>query len=579
MANDTEANNQHWFAPHQQLPIIGATDWGGVFMESSPGKMVLCLLPNVDEHALDLVPEAPDVGGVVETLIVHNDPRLEGFLWGTELRRRLGLGETVVFATEPTQPIDRLPTRAKKLRKANKMPRRLRRRSLTIHRENRRVIRATWALGGAALEVLVGAGISFDLLSQPPHPFVVIGTIALPKESSAPPSMELLTTLKEVTLLRGVPPETTDAMLQYWSSLGIATRDVAPGPPVPRFVETSLALLEPLQQGEQAKVVEMLGELNHMEVELAIVSIAAHGQAREAQELAELAISVFEKVGRLQIQRAIAAFLNQERDVAIEAYREALEHEESTGTAASYLSLLMVEEGDFETALELTQTALASDSLDLNFVQTALSVHVAAGDVDRALDLLREHSALFDEDELEALQRTLEAQREGQKSEIPKSSPLHRFPLHAAMMSETGSGFMQEGRWERAIEALRRAVELDPTRLEPAADLGRALSQVGRESDAVEHYDRAIENALGGELLHFNRGNAKHRLGCLDEALADYERCCKLVPEWHDARVNRIATLHGLDRLGEARHQLERLEEFGAPAEVVASLKTQLDPE
>lgn len=162
-------------------------------------------------------------------------------------------------------------------------------------------------------------------------------------------------------------------------------------------------------------------------------------------------------------------------------------------------------------------------------------------------------------------------------SSLQAAPAAHRFPRHAALMIETGRALAGEGRLEEALGPLRRAVELDPSSLAAAADLGRILSELGRDEAALAVYDDVLGRALAGELIRYNRGNALTRLRRLDEAAAEYRRCCELVPDWIEPRANLALVLHALGRADEARAEANELERRGADPQLVAAIREQLE--
>ncbi len=118
------AREDHLLSRDARMPIIGATDWGSVFLEATPDKAVIVLLPHTDPDAVERVVEA-DTRAAVTCLVVINDENHEGYLWSSTVRERLGLNSTVVYATDPSAPIDRTMSTLEKPRKANQLPKKL----------------------------------------------------------------------------------------------------------------------------------------------------------------------------------------------------------------------------------------------------------------------------------------------------------------------------------------------------------------------------------------------------------------------------------------------------------------------
>jgi len=80
------------------------------------------------------------------------------------------------------------------------------------------------------------------------------------------------------------------------------------------------------------------------------------------------------------------------------------------------------------------------------------------------------------------------------------------------------------GRFDRAEELLRRAVELDPADLSGQINLGNLLSKLGRHGEAEPFYAKAIELAPDSEDCLLNLGWTRYCLGDGAGALAHYQR-------------------------------------------------------
>lgn len=69
-------------------------------------------------------------------------------------------------------------------------------------------------------------------------------------------------------------------------------------------------------------------------------------------------------------------------------------------------------------------------------------------------------------------------------------------------------------------------------------NLGTALQERGRHSDAIPHHQRAIALAPGYAPAHNNLGAALRRTGRLDEAIASYKQALALRPDFPSASYN-----------------------------------------
>ena len=91
---------------------------------------------------------------------------------------------------------------------------------------------------------------------------------------------------------------------------------------------------------------------------------------------------------------------------------------------------------------------------------------------------------------------------------------------------------------ERAIDAYRQAIAMDPARSDGYLDLGAFLHGLGRHVDALAVYDDALAVLDGEPDLHFNRAIVLEDLDRFEEALAAYERCLALDSQHADAHWN-----------------------------------------
>lgn len=134
---------------------------------------------------------------------------------------------------------------------------------------------------------------------------------------------------------------------------------------------------------------------------------------------------------------------------------------------------------------------------------------------------------------------------------------LERDPSHADALNLAGVTSFQTGWIEQGVELVRRAIALKPDVAASHANLGQALSSLGRHAEAAEALRRAIalqpsaktHAALGFTLLAM--GDAQGALGSFDAALA-------LLPAFAEAHNSRGLALHRLGRTEEAVESFDR---------------------
>jgi tetratricopeptide (TPR) repeat protein len=109
---------------------------------------------------------------------------------------------------------------------------------------------------------------------------------------------------------------------------------------------------------------------------------------------------------------------------------------------------------------------------------------------------------------------------------------------------------------DEALEAYRRAIELDPAHADAHVNLGRLLHESGQVESAAEHYRRALDARANDPTAAFNLGVALEDLGRDDDAIEAYERAIAADRNFGDAHYN-LAALY--DRLGKPAAAIRHL--------------------
>lgn len=130
-------------------------------------------------------------------------------------------------------------------------------------------------------------------------------------------------------------------------------------------------------------------------------------------------------------------------------------------------------------------------------------------------------------------------------------------PRHFGALVMLGMIAARQQDFPAAVEALTRAVAVQPESVEAHGNLGNALLALGRPAEALASYETAAALAPGQPLLRYNMGNALWRLGRLDAALAAYDDVLRQKPEFPQAHNNRGMVLKELRRLPEALTALQ----------------------
>ena len=91
---------------------------------------------------------------------------------------------------------------------------------------------------------------------------------------------------------------------------------------------------------------------------------------------------------------------------------------------------------------------------------------------------------------------------------------------------------------EKAIEAYRKAVELNPGAAGALVNLGTIYYRQRKYEDAERHYQNAIEVDANYPLAHYNLGNLYDEQGDLTSAEQHYTTALHLNPNYADAHFN-----------------------------------------
>ena len=108
-------------------------------------------------------------------------------------------------------------------------------------------------------------------------------------------------------------------------------------------------------------------------------------------------------------------------------------------------------------------------------------------------------------------------------------------------------------RFEEAMAAYRRALEIDPYMVPALINLANIHYERDEAAEAQALYERAI--ALDSHVFeaHFNLGNILHDLGRYDEALVCYRDALAVNPAYADAHFYMAVTLEKSGRSQDAR--------------------------
>jgi tetratricopeptide (TPR) repeat protein len=212
---------------------------------------------------------------------------------------------------------------------------------------------------------------------------------------------------------------------------------------------------------------------------------------------------------------------------------------------------------------------LPADPADASFARrwylALASYDQGLWDGDRARDLLEEGRQRFprDAEMLVALGSVYEM--EG--SLPPPAPPAAGVARPGGIVARTYAATVRDRReaLEKAEEAYRQALSLDPALTEGRLRHGSVLCRLGRGDEALAELARALEGAVDERtryLAHLFTGHELEAAGRLDDAAQEYRASIEAEPR---CQAGRLALAHVLDRLRSRESAAELLEEAVAP--------------
>ena len=132
------------------------------------------------------------------------------------------------------------------------------------------------------------------------------------------------------------------------------------------------------------------------------------------------------------------------------------------------------------------------------------------------------------------------------------------FPLHGFGWKAMGASLMQRGCAAEALIPLQKAAELSQGDAQLYNNLGNALANLDRLSEAEASYRQALKVNPSFVEAHYNLGSMLLKLGRLPEAEACYRQALKFNPDFVGAHYSLGNTLEKLGRPVEAEASYRR---------------------
>ena len=124
-------------------------------------------------------------------------------------------------------------------------------------------------------------------------------------------------------------------------------------------------------------------------------------------------------------------------------------------------------------------------------------------------------------------------------SEVPLSTASNvRTGVTANAMYQLGRYYQGQNRYEKAIEAYRKAIKLDENFAEAHNGLGVIYSKQGKFDEAIGEFNTALQTSPEASHIYNNLGYAYFLQGQDDQSISAYKQALKLNPDNKRAQGN-----------------------------------------
>jgi tetratricopeptide (TPR) repeat protein len=248
------------------------------------------------------------------------------------------------------------------------------------------------------------------------------------------------------------------------------------------------------------------------------------------------------------LQQGVAAHNQGDLQEAERLYRAILESQPTHSDANHNLGVLAVSVNQVEAALPLFKIALDANPKIEQFWLSYIDALIKENQIKNAKRAIKKANKKgFSGDKLNALSEKLysEAQAVNVSSANPPQQQLDGLLEH-----------YQNGRFDEAEKLAISITQSFPTHNFSWKILAAVFKKTGRNSEAVNANQTAVELSPQDAESHSNLGIMLQDLGELEKAEASYRQAIGLKPDYAEAHSNLGVTLQGLGRLDEAEASL-----------------------
>ncbi|MDA0712173.1 MAG: tetratricopeptide repeat protein, partial [bacterium] len=215
--------------------------------------------------------------------------------------------------------------------------------------------------------------------------------------------------------------------------------------------------------------------------------------------------------------------LNQ-LDRALELFDQAIAMDATMADAQNAKGVVLVKQRKYAEALQLFNTALSLNPNDAGYrINVAIAYHLQ-GDKNAATSAYQE--AVASNREFAGVLDFLGRASDAVRAAAPAIDPIQMAAAQKAY--DDGAAFLRLGRFDRAKDALDRALSLNPQNADAFNARGVIDTKQRNYSDALAQFNKAI--GLDGKNAGFyiNRAIVYHLMGRKDDALREYAQAVRL---------------------------------------------------
>ena len=263
------------------------------------------------------------------------------------------------------------------------------------------------------------------------------------------------------------------------------------------------------------------------------------------------------------LQQAVKAHKSGDVQAAERLYRSILEIDAAHPDANHNLGVLIVHTQDAKDALPYLKAALQANPQQMQFWLSAIDALIRTDQIEVAGNLLKQgqekglkgeqvdtlaarieasQGSKTSGDSLssEKLQEVVSLYNQGKFEELMQqentlSEEFSRVPLLINILADANFRF---GRYSKAINFYRRAIQLKPDYLEAYNNLGVAYKETGDLTAAIESYQKAISLNPDQAAVHNNLGVALNKISRFKESIKAYNKALELKPDYAEAYNN-----------------------------------------